>query len=69
VVLTLFLRRTTLGRAMRAATEEFQVLRLMGVRASRVIAVAFAVSGAPAGISAALRAAQMRSWLSGHEPA
>lgn len=61
VALTLFLRRTTLGRAMRAAAEDFQVLRLMGIRANRVIAVAFAVSGALAGISAALWVAQRGS--------
>ncbi len=59
--LTLFLQRTTLGKAMRAAAEDFQVLRLMGIRANRVIAVAFAVSGALAGISAALWVAQRGS--------
>ena len=59
--LTLFLRRTTLGKAMRAASEDFQVLRLMGIRANRVIAVAFAVSGILAGISAALWVAQRGS--------
>lgn len=61
LALTLFLRRTTLGKAMRAAAEDFQVLRLMGIRANRVIAVAFAVSGALAGISAALWVAQRGS--------
>ena len=59
--LTLFLQRTILGKAMRAAAEDFQVLRLMGIRANRVIAVAFAVSGALAGISAALWVAQRGS--------
>jgi branched-chain amino acid transport system permease protein len=59
--LTLFLRRTTLGKAMRAAAEDFQVLRLMGIKANRVIAVAFAVSGALAGISAVLWIAQRGS--------
>lgn len=59
--LTLFLKRTTLGKAMRAAAEDFQVLRLMGIRANRVIAVAFAVSGALAGISAVLWIAQRGS--------
>lgn len=61
VALSLFLTRTTLGKAMRAAAEDFQVLRLMGIRADRVIAVAFAVSGALAGISAILWVAQRGS--------
>lgn len=61
VALTLFLKHTTLGKAMRAAAEDFQVLRLMGIRANRVIAVAFAVSGALAGISAVLWIAQRGS--------
>ncbi len=59
--LTLFLGRTTLGKAMRAAAEDFQVLRLMGIKANRVIAVAFAVSGALAGIAAVLWIAQRGS--------
>lgn len=59
--LILFLRHTTLGKAMRAAAEDFQVLRLMGIKANRVIAVAFAVSGALAGISAVLWIAQRGS--------
>lgn len=61
LALTFFLRRTTLGKAMRAASEDFQVLRLMGIRANRVIAVAFAVSGILAGISATLWVAQRGS--------
>jgi branched-chain amino acid transport system permease protein len=59
--LTIFLRRTTLGKAMRAAAEDFQVLRLMGIKANHVIAVAFAVSGALAAISAVLWVAQRGS--------
>ncbi|MCA0431765.1 MAG: branched-chain amino acid ABC transporter permease [Proteobacteria bacterium] len=59
--LTLFLRRTTLGKAMRAAAEDFQVLRLMGIKANRVIAVAFAVSGVLAGVAAVLWIAQRGS--------
>jgi branched-chain amino acid transport system permease protein len=61
VVLSLFLKQTTLGKAMRAAAEDFQVLRLMGIKANRVIAVAFAVSGALAGVSAILWVAQRGS--------
>lgn len=59
--LSLFLRRTTMGKAMRAAAEDFQVLRLMGISANKVIAVAFAVSGALAAVSAMLWIAQRGS--------
>ena len=40
------LYRTRTGLAMRAAAENFDMARLLGVRADRVIAVAFAISGA-----------------------
>ena len=45
VALVLFLKRTSIGVQMRAAAENFQMARLLGVPANRVIAVAFAVSG------------------------
>jgi len=51
-LLVLFLRRTRLGMAMRAAAHDFTTVRLMGIRANRVIATAFAISGALAGIAA-----------------
>lgn len=60
-MLLLFLKHTTLGKAMRAAAEDFEVLRLMGIKANRVIAVAFAVSGVLAGIAAVLWIAQRGS--------
>ncbi len=44
-LLVLFLRFTPIGVAMRAASEDFRMARLLGVRANRVIAVAFAISG------------------------
>jgi len=47
--LAAFLRRTTLGLEMRAAAEDFRMARLLGVRANRVIATAFAISGFLAG--------------------
>lgn len=56
--LNLFLARTTLGAAMRAASQDFVVLRLMGIRANHVVALAFAVSGALAGVAAMLWIAQ-----------
>lgn len=49
--LVLFLNRSTLGIAMRAAARDFSTVRLIGIRANRVIAVAFAISGALAGVA------------------
>jgi branched-chain amino acid transport system permease protein len=45
VGLVLFLRRTPMGIQMRAAAENFQMARLLGVPANRVIAAAFLISG------------------------
>ncbi len=39
------LYRTRTGLAMRAAAEDFEMARMLGVRADRVIALAFAISG------------------------
>ena len=50
--LLIFLKYNVTGLAMRAAVTEFSTVRLMGVRANRVIAVAFAISGFLAGIAA-----------------
>jgi branched-chain amino acid transport system permease protein len=52
VALTIFLRRSTQGLGMLAAAQDFQVTRLMGIPANRVIATAFAISGVLAGIAA-----------------
>lgn len=43
--LTWFLRTTRFGLQMRAAAEDFRMARMLGVRANRVIALAFAISG------------------------
>jgi branched-chain amino acid transport system permease protein len=51
VGLTLFMRRSRAGIAMRAASQDFTTARLMGVRANRVISLAFALSGLLAGIA------------------
>jgi branched-chain amino acid transport system permease protein len=61
VLLGLFLRRTTLGIAIRAAAEDFPVVRLMGVNANRVVVSAFAISGLLAGVAAVLYNAQAAS--------
>ena len=50
-LLMLFLRKTTLGVAMRAAALDFEMVRLCGIRANRVIAGAFAISGLLAGLA------------------
>lgn len=44
------LYRTRIGLEMRAAAENFEMAQLLGVRANRVIAIAFAISGALAAI-------------------
>jgi len=51
-VLTLFLRRSVQGLGMLAASQDFAVTRLMGISADRVISLAFAISGALAGVAA-----------------
>ena len=43
--LSWFMRATRFGLEMRAAAENFRMARLLGVRANRVIAMAFAISG------------------------
>jgi branched-chain amino acid transport system permease protein len=53
-----FLKKTALGVQMRAAAEDFQMARHLGVRANRVIATAFALSGVLAGIASFLLVAQ-----------
>lgn len=52
--LTLLLRKTFLGISLRAAADDFTMTRLLGVPANRVIAAAFAISGALAGIGSVL---------------
>ncbi|TNF60656.1 MAG: branched-chain amino acid ABC transporter permease [Rhodobacteraceae bacterium] len=59
--LTWVLRRTATGMAMRAAAQDLEMLRLLGVRANRVVAVAFALSGLLAGIAAVIWTAQRGS--------
>lgn len=52
IVLTLFLRKSVRGLALRAAAEDLTMTRLMGIRAESVVAGAFIVSGLLAGIAA-----------------
>lgn len=48
--LGVFLRRARPGLEVRAAAEDFMMARLLGVKANRVIALAFALSGGLAGV-------------------
>ncbi len=50
LALTLFLRRSLWGIALRAAADDFTMTRLLGIRANWVIATAFAISGCLAGV-------------------
>jgi branched-chain amino acid transport system permease protein len=61
IVLEIFLRRTVTGVAMRAAAEDFTVVRLMGISANRIVATAFLLSGVFAGLAAMLWVAQRAS--------
>ena len=56
--LALFLRFTSIGVYMRAAAEDFNTARVLGVRANTIIAFAFGLSGLLAGVAAILYVAQ-----------
>lgn len=56
--LEMFLKKTTMGTAMRAAAADFDMVRLVGIPANRVVLSAFAISGMLAGIAAVLWVAQ-----------
>jgi branched-chain amino acid transport system permease protein len=57
-LLTLFVTRTTLGLSMRAAAEDLDAARLMGINVNRVVATAFAISAALASVAGFLYAVQ-----------
>ncbi len=52
LLLQVLLRRTVLGIALRAASDNFRMTRMLGVPANLVISVAFAISGFLAGVVA-----------------
>jgi len=58
IALTLFLRKTRLGIEMRAAATDFRMAQLLGIRANRVVATAFALSGVLAAAVSLLMVAQ-----------
>jgi branched-chain amino acid transport system permease protein len=49
--LVFLIRGTSIGIQMRAAAEDFEMARLLGVNADRVIAVTFAIAGLLAGVA------------------
>ena len=52
MLLLILLRSTNIGLAMRAASKDFNTVRLMGIRANQVVLTAFVISGALAGLAA-----------------
>ena len=54
VALAFFLKKTHFGIQMRAAALNFRMARLLGVKANRIIAVAFAMSGVLAAVVSVL---------------
>jgi branched-chain amino acid transport system permease protein len=66
VLLSLFVTRTTLGLSMRAAAEDLDAARLMGIDINRVIATAFAIGSglaAVAGLLFAVQAGQINPYM------
>ena len=51
IALTVFVRFTTLGKAMRATAQNPTAAQLMGINVDRVIAATFAIGGALAGVA------------------
>jgi branched-chain amino acid transport system permease protein len=52
ILLTLFVRYTRMGKAMRATAQNPTAAQLMGINADRVIAATFGIGGALAGVAA-----------------
>jgi branched-chain amino acid transport system permease protein len=61
VILTLFVRHTRLGVAMRASAENLQAAYLMGININQVIAAAFFIGSALAAVAGVLWAAQFNT--------
>ena len=54
VVLTLFINKTKIGRAMRACSEDKGAAALMGINVNRIISITFAIGSGLAAIAAVL---------------
>lgn len=59
--LNLFVNRTRAGNSLKAASDDFDVARSLGIKANRVIMLAFFISGVLAGIAAIIWIAQRGS--------
>lgn len=53
-VLTLFISRTSTGRAMRAVSQDLEIARLMGIPSVRITALAFGMGSGLAGLAGVL---------------
>ncbi len=60
-IIAIFLRRTRFGRALRAAAQDRDAAQQMGIDADRMQSIAFALSGALAGIAGVLVGMQYRN--------
>ena len=61
VLLTIFIRKTRLGRAMRAVSEDKQAAQLMGINVNRTISLTFAIGSALAAVAGILYLSQYES--------
>ena len=61
LALTVFVKFTSLGKAMRATAQNPTAAQLMGINADRVIAATFAIGGALAGVAAVVYGLYIKS--------
>jgi len=61
ILLTLFVKFTSLGRAMRATAQNPVAAQLMGVKVNQVIAVTFLIGGALAGVASVIYAMKVHT--------
>jgi branched-chain amino acid transport system permease protein len=61
VALTVFVKFTSLGKAMRATAQNPTAAQLMGINADRVIAATFAIGGALAGVASVVYGLYIKS--------
>jgi branched-chain amino acid transport system permease protein len=61
IVLTIFVKFTTMGQAMRATAQNPVAAQLMGINVNRVISVTFLIGGALAGVAAVIYALKVHT--------